>query len=680
MTSKPRKRGSSGGRWLVLAPWGLGAALACTTLLLVQLIRNQEEQELTAVTRVTGQRIRQQFEVWFNERKSVLMHVASRFTQGVEEAEYREEVRTFLTWFPGFQAMSWVDAEGVVRLVEPLAGNQGAVGFDLFTHVNPTVPQAVQRAIQLGLPTRSSIAEFKKGGLGFGTYVPILDEDHKVLGFINGVFQVEHAFKVCLGIEELTPDFSVRFMERGIPVYSSGESSDATQAQEWRVTLFDRPVVLSLMPSPSLKARTHGSGSRLILTIGLLASGLGGLALHFLISRRQQRQLAEERRQRLERELNKSRKIESIGRLAGGVAHDFNNYLTAILGCGELLLKGLRPGDLNRAYAELSVQAGVKAARVTRQLLTFARRREGEPRVVLLNTLIWESKELFAQALGDDVEIQFQLDPELKNVRLDPGQFDRVLLNLVLNARDAMPEGGLLQISSTNLEGPATARLEEELSGPAGCVAIEIQDNGVGIAEEALQMVFEPFYSTKEISHGTGLGLSTCYGIIKQAGGQIEIDSQLGSGTTFTIYLPACGQESPQQQLPEEHVRIPPFRGGRVLLVEDEPLVRAVTESELVMAGYEVHAAKDGQMALELAERLGWEFDLLLSDWGMPQMGGRELANRLKGKVPGLPVLFVSGLTDVVCEEGESFLAKPFKLDELLAAVAHGLEQRARQP
>ena len=384
----------------------------------------------------------------------------------------------------------------------------------------------------------------------------------------------------------------------------------------------------------------------------------------------------------LEDELLQARKMESIGRLAGGVAHDFNNILTAILGYLEAARADLGAGLRPDADLEQVERAAHRAAELTRQLLGFARQQIAEPRVVDLDRLTRSMENLLGRLLGADVHLTVALEPGLGPVRVDPGQFEQVLVNLAVNARDAMPRGGRLTIEARNLAlGPDTLSPGQELR-PGDYVELLVGDTGIGMDSETVLRAFDPFYTTKQAGSGTGLGLATCYGIIKQSGGHISVASAPGRGTTFRVLLPRVG-ESPEPEAAEAAAL--PAAGGSetVLVVEDEPQVRVLLQRLLGQQGYSVLAAADGDEALALAHAHPGAIQLLLTDVVLPRMSGREVARRLDAHRPGLPVLYVSGHTEDaivergVLETGLDFLPKPYTRAEVLRRVREALD-RAR--
>ena len=384
-------------------------------------------------------------------------------------------------------------------------------------------------------------------------------------------------------------------------------------------------------------------------------------------------------RRRLEEQLLQSQKMEAVGRLAGGIAHDFNNLLTAVSGYSELLLTQLAEGDPRRESAEEIRQAGSRAAALTRQLLAFSRRQVLEPRVLDLNAVIAGMERMLRRVIGEDVELTTALEPELWRAKADPGQIEQVILNLVVNARDAMPRGGRLTVETANVE------LDEEFAGlyatvqPGPHVMLAVSDTGVGMDAELQARLFEPFFTTKERGKGTGLGLSTTYGIVKQSGGSIWVYSEPGHGTTFKIYLPRC--EEPLEDLVAPVPPKAPASGTEsVLLVEDEPEVRRLVEKLLGLRGYRVLSAASPAEAIAMARRHEAPIELLLTDVIMPGMNGRELARILAETRPRMRVLYMSGYTDAAISQqgilapGTAFLSKPFTPDVLARKVREVLD------
>jgi signal transduction histidine kinase/ActR/RegA family two-component response regulator len=373
--------------------------------------------------------------------------------------------------------------------------------------------------------------------------------------------------------------------------------------------------------------------------------------------------------------LRQAQKMEAIGRLAGGVAHDFNNLLTVITGFCGLLLDRLAPDDPSRHDVEQIAEAGERAVAVTGQLLAFSRRQLLQPQPVDLNTVVAETEGMLRRLIGEDVALVTRLQAGVGIVYAEPGQIEQIIVNLVVNARDAMPAGGRIEIATGLLElGPGNSL---GLSGGA-FATLTVSDGGVGMDSETRSRIFEPFFTTKEAGKGTGLGLATVYGIVAQSGGGIAVESAPGEGTTFIVYLPVPTPREVASPVPD----VVELTGSHtILLAEDEDIVRELVTAILEQRGYNVLAAADGEGALSVAAAFPERIDLLVTDVVMPRRGGRELATALVTERPEVKVLFMSGYTDDaairrdVLDVGIPFLQKPFSADELAEAVMVALNR-----
>jgi len=396
-----------------------------------------------------------------------------------------------------------------------------------------------------------------------------------------------------------------------------------------------------------------------------------------------ERKQAEQALRETEEQLRQSQRMEAVGRLAGGVAHDFNNLLTAIIGHADLLLTEVEPGSESRRDVEGIRASADRAAALTRQLLAFSRRQTLQPHVFNLGVVVQSMADLLTRLIGEDTDLVFREDPALWPVEADPGQVEQVIMNLALNAWDAMPDGGKLTLETANVElGPDyVATHSEAESGPH--VMLAVSDTGTGIDPDVLPYIFEPFFTTKELGKGTGLGLSTVYGIVKQSGGNVRVYSEPGQGTTFKLYFPRAGGSvdwAPEGTSAQKG-RVD---GGNetILVVEDEPAVRALTVRVLEAAGYTVLQEGDPAEALKLYEEHGGLVHLLLTDVILPGMSGRTLADTITARQGVSPkVLFMSGYTqNAIVHEGRldvgvDFLGKPFAPDALLRKVREVLDR-----
>jgi PAS domain S-box-containing protein len=384
----------------------------------------------------------------------------------------------------------------------------------------------------------------------------------------------------------------------------------------------------------------------------------------------------------LERQLRMAGKMEAVGRLSGGIAHDFNNLLGVIIGYSQVLKRRLDPGNALLEHAEEIEKAGQRAASLTRQLLAFSRQQILTPSILNLNDLVLDMAKMLPRLIGEDIAVSTSLCADLGMVKADQGQIEQVIMNLAVNARDAMPEGGKLRIETNNVELDQAYSWKHAGAKPGHYVMLAVIDSGVGIAAETLAHIFEPFFTTKEVGKGTGLGLATVYGVVKQSGGYIWVDSEPGQGASFQIFLPRV------EEAVTTMVAITPLAetiGGSetILLVEDAEALRKLTQSLLECHGFRVLVAQNGEEAIQVEAQHSGRINLLLTDVVMPGMNGRVLTERLLPKQPAMRVLYISGYTDSfiaghgVLERGVVLLHKPFTEDALIRKVREVLDSRS---
>ncbi|HYZ46768.1 MAG TPA: ATP-binding protein, partial [Actinomycetota bacterium] len=445
-------------------------------------------------------------------------------------------------------------------------------------------------------------------------------------------------------------------------------------ASEGKPTLHEQEAVV---------VTKDGNGLHLALTTSPVRNEFGDVTHAVTIVRDiSDRVEAEARRVELEQQLHQSQKMEAIGRLASGVAHDFNNLLSVIINYANFLAEDLEPGSTASDDVQRIRQAGHSAVGLVRQLLLFSRKEAVEPQIVDPNQMVLGMETLLRRTLGEDIRLETRLATDLWLTKIDPGQMEQILMNLAVNARDAMPHGGTLFIDTSNVT------TDEYFAGKTGAdpgdyVRIAIGDDGPGMPPEVLSHIFEPFFTTKSEGEGTGLGLATVYAIVQGVQGCISVSSEAGVGTRFDIHLPATQEQQPALEEDEPAVAHR-GEGQRILLVEDEEAVRELAARILSANGYEVLSARSGREALELCSELDGPLRLLLSDVIMPHMSGKELAGWLRQVKPGFATIFMSGYTDqavgsrALGEDGVSFLQKPFTADRLLQEVHKVLS--GRQP
>jgi PAS domain S-box-containing protein len=431
--------------------------------------------------------------------------------------------------------------------------------------------------------------------------------------------------------------------------------------------------------------------SSIVLDSGqvLATAAIRDISDRVAIAREKERLEAETEKERLLNQLHHTRRLESLGELAGGIAHDFNNLLAVIINYAGFVAEDLDAGEpadsaekrvVMRADVEQISIAAERAAHLTRQLLAFARREVVQPDVVDVNAVVTAVEQLLRRTLGEHIELRSELEKELRSVLIDPGQVEQILVNLAVNARDAMPEGGVLKVDTANIEiGEDYVEGRPELS-PGPHVRLRVSDTGSGMPREVAERAFDPFFTTKAPGRGTGLGLATVYGIVQQAGGRARIYSEAGVGTTFTALLPATDR-TPIREAPE----IDPveLRGDEaILLVEDEDALREVTRRILASAGYRVLTAASGDAALVVAAEQHGRIDLLLTDVIMPHMHGPQLAEQINVSWPSIRTMFMSGFAHPILdsgghlEPGVTLIEKPFSAPSLLAKVRRVLSSR----
>jgi two-component system cell cycle sensor histidine kinase/response regulator CckA len=387
-------------------------------------------------------------------------------------------------------------------------------------------------------------------------------------------------------------------------------------------------------------------------------------------------------RRQLEEQLRQAQKMEAVGMLAGGVAHDFNNLLTIITGYSQLILNNLKANDPNRNSAEQIMKASERAATLTSQLLAFSRRQVLQPKVLDLNRLIGSLSTMLRRLIGEDIDLRLELRNDLGQVSADAGQIEQVLMNLVVNARDAMPRGGTLTMETANVQIANNFKGRYTSLKPGAYTLIAVSDTGTGMDEATLARLFEPFFTTKGMGRGTGLGLSTVFGIVKQSGGGVEVYSVPNQGTSVKIYLPRIDEPvTAEDAEPMKRVA----RGTEtILLVEDDEMVRNLVRATLARQGYRIMDAADPIEARRMSENFRGDIQLLITDVVLPRLSGRELADQIVQKRPGIKVLFMSGYTDSavvnsgILQKEVAFLQKPFTPRGLVEKVCEVIEHGGR--
>ena len=490
----------------------------------------------------------------------------------------------------------------------------------------------------------------------------------------QGSFSLSHVERLTEGLARLKEDdFQVVLLDLSLPDAQGLDTVTQVCTQAPHVPV----LVFTGCDDETLAIRAVQVGAQDYLVKGQMDYHLLKRSIRYALERKR----AEEGMRVLEEQLRQSQKMEAVGRLAGGIAHDFNNLLTIINTHAQLGLMEVKDLDPLKGKLESIQKAGERAANLTRQLLAFSRRQPVEREVIDLNTLLQELEKMLVRVIGEDIQLSTILDKGLGRVKADPGQIEQALLNLVVNARDAMPSGGKLTIETTNMELDREYTQTHLDMKPGRYVMLSVSDTGVGMSAEVRERVFEPFFTTKEKDKGTGLGLSTVYGVVKQSGGYIWVYSEPGRGTTFKIYLPQV--DEPLEKEIGKKVVEGGLPGGKetILVVEDEEEVRKLAVAILQKQGYRILEASNGGDAFLICEQGKEKVQLLLTDVVMPGLNGPELARRLMYFHPEMKVLYMSGYTDNailqqgVLDEEMSFLQKPFSLERLTGKVRAVLDR-----
>mgnify|MGYP001302838558 CR=1 FL=1 len=576
--------------------------------------------------------------------------------EDMQDAEFSRRAEILQASFGGLLAINWIDTSGLIRLVVPEGPNKQAVGRNVRQH--PVAAPFFLAAERSGKPVMTSSLVLFQGQRGVASYFPV-HRNGRVLGYVNGVFDCEQFIRSSLRegvldryLVRVSDESGVLFESAGFGAASGPRSQADAQvaAQRWRV---------QVEPNAALASASHSQAVNLLLLLAaVLCPAVWALSRVWLERRRAVAQLAEERR-RLEVQMVESQKLEAIGRLAGGVAHDFNNLLTAMIGHAELARRSEGVAESVKEDLGVIIDAAQRGAEITRDLLTFSRKEVVRPRAIDAAQEVLRLLPMLEHLLREDVQLSAKVDPDAGCVLMDPSQLERALMNLIVNAVDAQPNGGRIQLSGGR--------------GGGGTIRNALEDQGEGMTGEIAPQGLEPFFTTKEAGKGTGLGLASVYGMTRQVGGDVTLTTALGVGTTIALHLPRV---DPAAEAASEGEPIPvSARQQRVLLVEDDASVRNLTERVLAKANFVVSTAANADEALALVEA-GTVPDVLLTDEVMPGLRGHALAEKLRARLPHLRVLVCSGHAEDLIDAqhleslGAGFLQKPYTPTRLLDALA----------
>jgi signal transduction histidine kinase/ActR/RegA family two-component response regulator len=669
-------------RLLLPAIFGLTTIIAA--LVLWQLLLTNRRVETQANTKEQALFVKAKTESELSARILSLERLAGRWQDRdrLDAGDMESDASLVMSGYPAYQAIEWIDPTFHVVWAAPERGNQADVAANL--GAEPERRAKLEDAITAKSMAATPPTNLRQGGRGFLVFVPVYSQK-KLNGFLVGVFRYRALLSSIL--QDVAPDYWVVVSDGPEEIYSRvpensvrrpyvQEADIQVQGLTWRVSAWPKRGLIAYTRSP-LPTLVFGGGILMAIVLGFAVYMTESSLLHVrkltAANLELEKQIAG--REQAEEALRQAQKMEAVGRLAGGVAHDFNNVLMVIRGQAALSLNavGLSPA-LHQELSEI-VKAADRASLLTRKLLAFGRKQVLQARVLDLNVLITQMAEMLPPVLGEDIVLKINLDPKLGHVKADSAQLEQVIMNLVFNARDAMPDGGELTIETANsdLNEAWVSTHPGVRSGPH--VVLRVRDTGHGMDEATRAHLFEPFFTTKDKSRGSGLGLATVYGTVNQSGGCVTVSSKPGSGTTFEVYLPrveeaveAVAAEPPKPVYSLGHEE-------RILVVEDDDAVRRMTREFLQLRGYTVLEARGATDAIQFVERHQETIDLVLTDVVMPGMKGRELVDRLGKLRPGLKVLYMSAYTEDdavnigILNPGTAFIEKPFGPDDLANKV-----------
>jgi signal transduction histidine kinase/ActR/RegA family two-component response regulator len=669
-------------RLLLPAIFGLTTIMAA--LVLWQMLVAHRLVEIRAAAEEQASFVKTKTESELRARILPLERLAGRWEADgrSDEQGMESDASLVMSGYPAYQAIEWVDPTLRVVWVVPEKGNEADIGADL--GAVPGLRETLEDAEHSKNTMVAPRVDLRQGGRGFLVCVPVQSEKN-LNGFLVGVFRYQELLSSIL--EDVAPDYWVTIYDGNDVVYSRTVAQPAPggryvqdaniefQQLTWRALVWPKAGAVAYARSP-LPTLVFGGGIlvALILAFAVYMAETAQLNVRKLGSANRELEREIAGREHAEEALRHAQKMEAIGRLAGGVAHDFNNLLMVIRGQAALSQNNVGLSTTLRRELSEIVKAADRASSLTRKLLAFGRKQVLQPRVLDLNVLVTQVAEILPPVLGEDIELSLDLEPELGRVKADSAQLEQVIMNLVFNARDAMPGGGELTIRTGNCALDSAWSLTHPGVQAGPYVMLAVRDTGHGMDEETQSHLFEPFFTTKDTSKGTGLGLATVYGTVNQSGGCVTVSSKLGVGTTIQIYLPRVEEPLELVEAPKPIVRS--LEGDeRVLVVEDDDAVRRMTCEFLKIKGYTVMEARSAAEAIQFVESHDETIDLMLTDVVMPGMKGRELVERLAKLRSTLKVLYMSAYAEDdainigILSPGTAFIEKPFSPDELAAKV-----------
>ena len=670
----------------LLLPAAVGLIAVIFALNVMERLLMQQQAQVEAATKAQAVFVKNKIESVLQARTLPLELLGRRWEiRGeINDIDMESDAALVMSGLPAYQSLEWVDPTFHVRWASRKPPADATSGAALVYDSAQTA--ALKSVAATGRMTVSGPLNLPDGGRGFLVCVPFRPELNPA-GFIIGVFRYRDLFDSIL--QDVAQDYWVAVYDGGDEVYvrtGAVPPQKNTPAQAENAQFGQRTLQARIWPK-SEKLGYESILPQITFVGGMIMALWLALTIYMAETAKLRNKKLEAEiigREQAEEALRHAQKMEAVGRLAGGVAHDFNNLLMVIQGQATLSLRSFFPGELLRRNLESILRAAERASTLTRQLLALSRKQVLQPKVLNFNNLVAQVAEFLPPLIGEDIRLVMKLDPELGRVSADPSQVEQVLMNLVVNARDAMPDGGELTIQTANVHLDETSAQRYPGFRPGPHVTLAVKDTGHGMDSETLSHAFEPFFTTKERNKGTGLGLSTAYGIVEQSGGAISISSEPGFGTAITMYFPRTEEPIEEVRTPEP---VPATLEGSetILVVEDDDAVRKMTCTFLTIKGYKVVEASNANDAIEIVTRDGTSIALLLTDVVMPGMKGRELVEQISKICERLPVLYMSAYTEDaavnsgILDRGTAFIEKPFGPDDLAAKIRELLGSNAMQ-
>jgi signal transduction histidine kinase/CheY-like chemotaxis protein len=675
----------------LLVPTAISLTTVVFALIILQRLVLQQQAQVQESTKEQALFVKNKIESELDSRFLPLELLRERWSaaSGLDFPHMESDTELAMSGYPGYQAIVWVDPQFRARWTVPREGNAVDIGADESPDLGRLGALQTAQDSKRVVVTRS--VDLRQGGRGLLVWVPVF-RDNKFSGYILGEFRLQNLLESIL--RDVGPGYLVSVSDGNHQIYQRQGATPPSKeepSQEATVQFQQLTWIVRVWPKPGKYGDAQSILPQVTFVGGLvLAAWLAVTAYMAEAAKLRAKELAAANkeltkeiagREQAEEALREAQKMEAVGRLAGGVAHDFNNMLMVIRSQAEVSLNRLSPVDPLRAELDEIVRTSDRASSLTRQLLAFGRKQMLKPQVLNLNALVAQVAALLPPVLGVDIKLKLDLEPDLGPIKADSSQLEQVMMNLVFNARDAMPDGGELTIRTENayLDKGRVAGHAGMLPGPH--VMLAVNDTGCGMDQELLAHIFEPFFTTKDRTKGTGLGLASVYGTVHQSGGCITVSSKIGEGTQVQIYF-ARAEGVVEAEAPQEPA--PSLQGlETILVVEDDDAVRRMTKELLSIKGYQVVEAPSAKDAIQFMERHGETIDLVLTDLTMPGMKGQELGEELAKVHAGVRLLYMSAYTqDALYTNGTlsadaAFIEKPFSADELARKVRAVLEANA---